>query len=96
MYTQVLFIGGAVLVGQYIVSELKNHPKSHVHRGCAFLLVVKETTPGFLATDFIPIGNGNTTGISQSVTSHRVLFSEQVTRSDSPLQAALELWEGSS
>lgn len=84
-----------VLVGQFTVSEeLKKHLKSHVHRSCAFLPVVKETALGFLATDFIPIGNGNTTGISQSVTSHWVLFSEQVNRSDSPLQAALKQCEG--
>lgn len=83
-----------VLVEQFIVSEeLKKHLKSHVHHICAFLLVVKETALGFLATHFIPIGNGNTTGISQSVTSHWVLFSEQVNRSDSPLQAALEQCE---
>jgi len=84
-----------VLVGQFIVSEeLKKHLKSHVRCSCTFLLVVKETTLGFLATDFIPIGNGNTTGISQSVTSHWVLFSEHVNRSDSPLQETLKQCEG--
>lgn len=83
-----------VLAGQPIVSEeLKEHLKSHVRCSCAFLLVATETALGFLATDFIPIGNGNTTGISQSVTSHWVLFSERINRSDSPLQAALKQCE---
>lgn len=84
-----------VLAGKPIVSgELKEHLKSHVHCSCAFLPVAVETALGFLATDFIPIGNGNTTGISQSVTSHWVLFSERINRSDSPLQTALKQCEG--
>lgn len=75
---------------QLIVSELKHHLKSHVHLGSAFLLAVKETTPGLLAPDIISIGDGNTTGIGQSGTSQRVLFWEQVNGSDSPLPAALK------
>lgn len=99
-FIQHLYINLSFIYPWYVFCRVVHHfrcvkkcLKSHVHCSCAFLLVAKETALEFQATDFIPISNGNTTGISQSVISHWVLFSEQVNRSDSPLQAALKQCE---